>query len=175
LNRVYRLVQNNLAKLADEASDGIRQKTHATIKRVSDDMDRFHFNTAIAAIMELVNALYQAPAVDRPAAEAVVRLLAPMAPHLSEELWHMLGHRELLATHPWPSYDAQVAAKKRVAFPVQVNGKLRGQVEAEPDAAQAAIEEAARALPTVRSYVDGKQLVKVVFVPGRLINFVVRP
>jgi leucyl-tRNA synthetase len=158
--------------LARDAS--VDQKLHATIKKVSEDFERFHFNTAIAAIMELVNAIYAAPERDRAAVEAVVRLLGPMAPHLCEELWQRLGHAELLATHPWPTYDPERAQKRRVPYPVQVNGKLRGQVEAEPDVAEAEVARAARALAPVAAALDGKQLVRIVFVPGRLINFVVR-
>src|SRR5262249_2116842 len=105
---------------------------------------------------------------------AAIRLLAPIAPHITEELWQRLGHKELLATKPWPTFDPEIAAKKRVAYPVQINGKLRGQVEAEPDAAHASVGELARAHDGVRPHLDGKTVAKVIFVPGRLINFVVR-
>jgi leucyl-tRNA synthetase len=183
LNRVYRMVTQTAARPAGDGDEPeLRQKTHATIKKVTEDVggERFHYNTAVAAIMELVNAVYASPSLERPspalreAVEATVLMLSPFAPHLSEELWRHLGHDDLVATHPWPKYDAEVAQKKRIAFPVQVNGKLRGQVEAEPEADQAAVESAARALPSVAAALDGKQLAKVVFVKGRLINFVVR-
>ena len=177
LNRVYRMVEKYVAAgFAPRASDELRQKTHATIKRVSDDIEGFKFNTAIAACMELVNLIYASSDVDREAVEAVVRLLGPMAPHLCEELWQRLGHDEsqMLVTHAWPTYDPQIAARKRVQYPVQVNGKLRGQLEAEPEAAKESIESQARALAAVKPWIDGKEVVKVVFVPGRLINFVVR-
>jgi leucyl-tRNA synthetase len=172
LNRVWRLVTEK-PLVTDET---VRQKMHATIKKVSEDVggERFHFNTAIAAIMELVNAIHAAPARDRAAVESVVVMLAPMAPHIAEELWRRLGHTDLLATHPWPTYDPQLAQKKRINYPVQVNGKLRGQVEAEPDATQATIEPAAREQEGVKPFLDGKTVVKIVFVPGRLINFVVK-
>jgi leucyl-tRNA synthetase len=185
LNRVWRMVVQLVgrARGGEAAGDAeVRQKTHQTIRKVTEDIggERFHFNTAIAAIMELVNAVYAAPglatrspAVDE-AAEATVRLLAPVAPHVCEELWQRLGHAELLVTHPWPTFDPEIAAKKRVPYPVQVNGKLRGQVEAEPEAAQAAIEAAAHELPTIKAALDGKTIVKVIYVPGRLINFVAR-
>ncbi|HEX8954146.1 MAG TPA: leucine--tRNA ligase [Polyangia bacterium] len=177
LNRVYRLVEKYAAAgFADKPAAELAQKTHATIKRVSEDVESFKFNTAIAAIMELVNAIYSATVVDRHAVETVVRLLAPLAPHLGEELWQRLGHgeAEMLVTHPWPTWDEATAAKKRIAYPVQVNGKLRGQLEAEPEAAREAVESQARALDSVKPWIDGKEVVKVVFVPGRLINFVVR-
>jgi leucyl-tRNA synthetase len=163
--------------------DELRQKTHATIKKVSDDIggERFQFNTAIAAVMELTNAIYAHPsykstptAAVREAVEAALQILHPMAPHLTEEAWQRLGHRTVLACSPWPKYDADVAQKKRVTYAVQVMGKLRGQVEAEPDADQATVEPLARAHEGVRPYLEGKQTAKVVFVRGRLINFVVR-
>jgi leucyl-tRNA synthetase len=184
LNRVYRAVAQLLAKPAGSAEEPeLRQKTHQTIKKVTDDVggERFHFNTAIAAIMELVNAVYASPSFAsspspsvREALEATVRLLSPFAPHLAEELWKRLGNTGLLVTQPWPTFDPAIAAKKRINYPVQVNGKLRGQVEAEPDAAQPAVESLARADAGVRAHLDGKTVVKVVFVPGRLINFVVK-
>jgi len=163
--------------------DELRQKTHATIKKVSDDIggERFQFNTAIAAVMELTNAIYAHPgyktaptAAVREAVEAAVQILHPMAPHLTEEAWRTLGHTTMLASSPWPSHDAAIAQKKRVSYAVQVMGKLRGQVEAEPDADQAAVEALARAHAGVKAYVDGKDVAKVVFVRGRLINFVVK-
>jgi leucyl-tRNA synthetase len=190
LARVYRLVAQVLSKrpadadAAERESDSaLRQKQHQTIQKVTHDLggERFHFNTAIAAIMELVNALYAAPSLaERPSAavraatEVVVLLLSPMAPHLCEELWRRLGHAGSLVAHPWPSFDPEIAQRRRVPYPVQVNGKLRGQIEAEPDAAREGVEAAARALAGVAAHLDGKQLIKVVFVPGRLINFVVR-
>ncbi len=169
LGRVWRLVNDKpLAK-----NDNVRQKMHATIKKVTEDFDRFHFNTAIAAIMELVNAITAEEVRDREAVEAVVRLLSPMAPHICEELWQKLGHDEMLVRKPWLTFDAQLAQKKIMNYPVQVNGKLRGQVEAEPEAEQATVESLARALPSLTPHLEGKSVKKVVFVKGRLINFVV--
>jgi leucyl-tRNA synthetase len=172
LGRVWRLATEK--PLGTDES--VRQKMHATIKKVTEDIggERFHFNTAIAAMMELVNAISAAPVRDRAAVEALVLMLSPMAPHLCEELWQRLGHTDLLASHAWPEFDPALAAKKIVNYPVQVNGKLRGQVEAEPEAPQATVEAAARALENVQQHLEGKQVAKVVFVPGRLINFVVR-
>jgi leucyl-tRNA synthetase len=195
LGRIYRLVDQILAKpQGPEREDDLplRQKTHETMKRVTEDIggergggasssERFHFNTAIAATMELVNAIYAAPSREttpspavREAVEATLRLLAPMAPHICEELWSRLGHSNLLATSSWPIFDPAMAQKRVLSYPVQVNGKLRGQVEASPEAVREEIEELARALPSARPYLEGKETVKVVFVPGRLINFVVR-
>jgi leucyl-tRNA synthetase len=132
--------------------------------------------------MELVNAIYAHPAYKsaapneavRAAVEAAVRVLHPMAPHLTEEAWSLLGHDSLLARTPWPDFDPALVQLKRVIYAVQVLGKLRGQVEADADAEQAVVEALARENSAVRAHLDGKETVKVVFVRGRLINFVVR-
>jgi leucyl-tRNA synthetase len=194
LNRVWRLVGEVTKHERPATTDGseeLRQKTHATIKKVTEDIGagsdgagpRFQFNTAIASIMELSNLTQTelAAAQGAPpsgavweAAEALVQLLGPFAPHLAEELWAKLGHASLLASSPWPRYDAEVAIKRRVQFAVQVNGKLRGQVQAEPEADEARIRALAEELPTVQTFLAGKQIVKTVFVPGRLFSFVVK-
>jgi leucyl-tRNA synthetase len=190
LNRVWRLVHEVLKHERPAGVDGeaeLRQKTHATIKKITDDVgvgaaSRFQFNTAIAATMELLNATLAAPSLQKgapsgavwEAVEALVRLLAPFAPHIADELWERLGHREMATTLPWPTFDPAVAAKKRVVYAVQVNGKLRGQVESEPEANEATVRAIAEAEPGVQQYLAGKTIAKVVFVPGRLISFVVK-
>jgi len=163
----------------------LRRKTHRTIKRVSDGMEgELKFNTSIAALMELVNELYQLePATDadraavREALLALATLLAPFAPHVAEELWHeVLGpaSRELLlAESPWPSFDPALVAADTVTIAVQVNGKLRGEVVTSASAGEAEVRALAEAEDRVRAHLAGKPIRKVVFVPKRLINFVV--
>jgi leucyl-tRNA synthetase len=151
--------------------------THRAIKRVDDDLDRYKPNTAIAAMMELVNALAEGQgsaggAELRESYESLLRLLHPMAPHVSEELWRLVGHDESLLRSGWPSYDPDLLARQEVTLAVQVNGKLRATIQAEPglgaDAARAAATEA------VARWLEGKETVKVVHVPDRLVSFVVR-
>ncbi|WP_242336941.1 MULTISPECIES: leucine--tRNA ligase [Anaeromyxobacter] len=163
----------------------LRRKTHRTIKRVTDGLQGdLKFNTSIAALMELVNALYALePGADperaavREALLAVATLLAPFAPHAAEELWHeVLGpsvREELLAEHPWPTFDPALVAADVVTIAVQVNGKLRGEVQAPVAAAEAEVRALAEGEERVRAHLDGKTIRKVVFVPKRLINFVV--
>ena len=186
LQRLWRLavaLADNAAGPANDADGDLLQKTHATIKKVTEDIagERFQFNTAIAAVMELTNAVYAhptyktspSPAV-RIAIEAALQILHPIAPHLTEAAWERIGKTTLLATSPWPTFDPQLAQKKRASYAVQVMGKLRGQVESDPDADQATIEALARGLDTVNAHIAGKELAKVVFVKGRLINFVTK-
>jgi leucyl-tRNA synthetase len=194
LGRVYRFVvrhgyvdHGNTRQSADltPAARAIQRKLHQTIKRVSDDFQgRWHFNTCIAAIMELVNALYGAEeaiaqgAVPTPFLAEVQRtlvlLLAPFAPYLAHELWEMLGEQGSLLRAPWPKYDAKLAKEEEIEIPVQVNGKLRGRVVMPADAAEAFVLERALADEKVRAAIAGKQIVKKIYVPGKMVNIVVK-
>jgi leucyl-tRNA synthetase len=166
----------------------IQRKLHQTIKRVSDDFKgRWHFNTSIAAIMELVNELY---AVEERAAHSpaevvpaqlwfevqrdLVILLAPFAPHLASELWEMLGEKGSLLRTPWPKYDPALAKEDEIAIPVQVNGKLRGLILVPADSSESVIRESALSAEKIKTAIAGKQIVKVIVVPGKLVNIVVR-
>jgi leucyl-tRNA synthetase len=167
----------------------VQRKLHQTIRRVSDDFQgRWHFNTSIAAIMELVNELYLAEeraghaasreAVFPPALLAnvqrnLVLLLAPFAPYLAHELWEMLGEKGSLLRAPWPKYDPELAKEEEIEIPVQVNGKLRSRVTVPAEAGEDLIRERALADEKVKSAIAGKQIVKVIIVPGKLVNVVV--
>jgi leucyl-tRNA synthetase len=168
----------------------VQRKLHQTIKRVSDDFQgRWHFNTSIAAIMELVNELYAveervarapSPAELVPAQlmsevqRSLVLLLAPFAPHLAHELWEMLGGKGSLLRAPWPKYDPALAKEEEIEIPVQINGKLRGLIVVPVDSSKEVIHERALSDEKIKSAIAGKQVVKVIVVPGRLANVVVR-
>src|SRR6266511_91066 len=163
----------------------LRRRTHRTIQRVTEGFEKeLKFNTGIAALMELVNALYQLEprttperAAVREALVALATLLAPFAPHVAEELWHeVLGpavRDRLLADEPWPAFDPALVVADTVTIAVQVNGKLRGEVQAPAAAAEADVRALAEAEERVKAHLEGKTVRKVVFVPKRLINFVV--
>ena len=189
LNRVWRLVYDNLALI--EAAGGVdagalspaardlRRTVHRTIKKVTEDIDgSFHFNTAIAAVMELVNALYAFPdkaasaPVLREAIETVVRLLSPFVPHICEELWQALGYTDSLETCSWPVWEEDALVAETLLIVVQVNGKVRGKVTVPADADQAAVEKAALADVNVARFLEGKTVRKVIVIPGRLVNVV---
>ncbi|MCC7243071.1 MAG: leucine--tRNA ligase [Acidobacteria bacterium] len=161
----------------------IRRKTHDTIRRVTQDIDvRKQLNTAVSAMMELVNDLYlftdkgtrtpQASLVAREAVESLVLMLSPCAPHTADELGERYGPQGGLAAATWPVYDPEVARAEEVVIPVQVNGKLRGRITAPPDASDAELETLALAEPGVRGHVDGKTVKKVVVAKGRLVSIV---
>jgi len=168
-------------KLGAEAKT-LRRAVHKTIRKVTEDIeDRFHFNTAIAAVMELVNAIQAfnqkgAPenvAVVREAVESVVRLLAPFVPHFAEELWSELGHTGGLEKSGWPGYDADATVDEELTVVIQVNGKLRSKLMVAPDVREEAVKSAALADDKVQPFLEGKSVKKVVYVPGKLVNIVV--
>ncbi|HKL24974.1 MAG TPA: leucine--tRNA ligase [Desulfuromonadales bacterium] len=190
LNRVWRLIYEHHelvvgAALPEESSlqgpaRDLRQQVHKTIKKVTEDIDgRFHFNTAIAAVMELVNAISafpgktEHPEVLKEAFETVVRLLNPFVPHVAEELWQHLGHDQGVDTPGWPAWDEKALETETLLMVVQVNGKVRGKVVVPAEADRHVIEQAALEDSNVRRYVEGKQVRKVIVVPGRLVNVVV--
>ncbi len=188
LGRVWRAVFDNLELIAaaeipsqaEGSAAELRRKTHQTIKKVTEDVDgRFHFNTAIAAVMELVNAIYafkdgaEQPGVLREALEAVVRLLNPFVPHVSEELWQVLGHQQSVEAAGWPIYDEAALVADEITLVVQVNGKVRGKINVPLAADKAEVEAAAQAEPNVQRFLESKQVRKIIVVPKRLINIVV--
>jgi leucyl-tRNA synthetase len=197
LGKVYRFVTRNagsaknasvemlLATPLSPQARQIQRKLHQTIKRVSDDFQgRWHFNTCISAIMELVNVLYDMedaiaqnaipPQFMAEVQRSLVLLLAPFAPYLAHELWEMLGEKGNLLKTPWPKYDAALAKEEELVIPVQVNGKLRGRVTVAADAPEDFVVERALADEKVQSAIAGKQIVNKIFVPGKLVNIVVR-
>ena len=183
----------------DEAERGLRRKTHDTIRRVSEDLDpRVHLNTAVSALMELVNDLYAfcerarigpfaadaaapaagagpaALAVVREAIEALVLMLSPFTPHLCEELWEALGHAAGVEAAGWPEYDSDVARAETIVLPVQVNGKVRARLTVPVDTAEDELRHLALAQPQVQAHTGGKTVARVVVVPGRLVSIVAK-
>jgi leucyl-tRNA synthetase len=144
-----------------------------TVAAVTDDVEALRFNTAISRLMEFTNAFTGNEVRPRSAMKTFTLLLAPLAPHLAEELWQALGHDQTLAYEPWPTYDPALLVEETVEVPVQINGKLRGRVVVPAGTNAAALEAAARADERIAALLDGKTVKKVVAVPGKLINFVV--
>jgi leucyl-tRNA synthetase len=193
LNRVWKLVFE-LAPLISNAgplkstrsmsgdAGKLRRAIHKTIKKVTEDVEeRFHFNTAIAAIMELVNSISSFEAKKNPscapvlkeAVESVVLLLAPFVPHIAEELWEGLGHGGGIESASWPMYDAEAVVEDELTIVVQVNGKLRGKVTVAAVATEEQVRAAALADEKVLAHLEGKTVRKIVHVPGKLLNIVV--
>jgi leucyl-tRNA synthetase len=199
LGKVYRFVVRNAANTRDAPAESlsaaslssaerqIQRKLQQTIKRVGDDFQgRWHFNTCISAIMELVNALHAHEESAAPQSKStslallaevqrtLILLLAPFAPYLAHELWEMIGEKGSLLKAAWPKYDAALAKEEELEIPVQVNGKLRGLIVVPADAAESVVIERALADEKVKSAITGKQIVKTIYVPGKLVNIVVK-
>lgn len=183
LQRVWRLVNGWAERLGEtgppQGSSELRRWTHRTIQRVSDELaGRLHLNTAISALMEFVNQLQEVreadPAHLREALEALVRLLHPFAPHITEELWHRLGHVDSVLRAGWPQADPELLRERTVTVVVQVNGKVRGRLEVPAGTGAERLQQLALAEERVRRWVEGKRVVKVICVPDRLLNLVVR-
>jgi leucyl-tRNA synthetase len=193
LSRLWRLVeelQDVLAPMtpashgapASEAAKSLRFKEHDTIRRATRDIENeFQFNTVIAAIMELVNELYQVkdelketdPAALSSAIATAVTLLSPVAPHICEELWAALGHTAHLTAQPWPTFDEAALVLDQVTMVVQVNGKVRGKFEAPNNAPKDEVEKLAMDLENVQKFMEGKTVRKVIVIPNKLVNIVV--
>lgn len=195
LNRVWRLVgqfadaaQSSFEKNApafkdlDSASKEMRRQTHQTIQKVTTDIGtRFMFNTAVSSIMELVNALYlykeqsaAKPEVEREALESILILLAPFAPHITEELWAGLGKTESIHKQSWPEVDQAALVQDEVTIVLQVNGKLRDRIKVPAELSAEGLEQLVRDLPKLQEWTQGKTIVKVITVPGKLVNVVVK-
>ena len=158
----------------------LRRRTHKGIEAVTADIERFHFNGAVARLYELINALAGFKAKDegdrwaaREAAEVFTRLVGPMTPHLAEELWQTLGHADLLADTPWPEADPALTIDEEVTVAVQVNGKLRATIALPRDAEKQQAEDAALAEPAVQRALEARSPRKVIVVPNRVVNVVV--
>jgi leucyl-tRNA synthetase len=189
INRLWRLVEDAAAAsaqgpepVATDPARGLqlRREMHRAIARVTDDLDKFGFNRAVARIRELTNAIADFPGTDaaglalrREALAAVITLIAPMTPHLAEELWQRLGHAGLVADEPWPAADPAMLVEERVTLGVQVNGKLRGTLELARDAQDEDVRAAALALPKVASAIAGRPPRSVIVVPNRIVNVVI--
>jgi len=195
LSRAHRLVQeygghyhprwrdadrrNAVASSADRA---LARKTHQTIRKVTEDIEALQFNTAVAALMELMNELWKyaptipqgvASAVFSEAVDMVVLLLAPMAPHLADELWERLGHDGFTALQPWPEYDSDIAKDEEITVVLQVNGKLRDRLSVSPGTPKEDLQAQAMASEKIQPYLEGKSVRQIIVVPDRLVNIVV--
>jgi leucyl-tRNA synthetase len=165
----------------------LRRKTHQTIAKITSDFEQLHLNTSVAALMELFNQIVDLNAdpataseedvfAMREALESLVIMLAPFAPHVAEELWEGLGHRTGLLSERarWPIADPELARREELEIPIQVNGKLRSKVIAAPDVSEEDLRASALADERVRALIDGHEVVKVIVVPRRLVNIVIR-
>ena len=187
LNRVWRLVTDFRGQLPTSSQPQIslnpkekdlRRAVHTAIQAVTEDLDgEYQFNTAISELMKLSNALADAGCKDSPVyaegIEMLLLLLAPFSPHIADELWHLSGHTDSVHTQSWPKFDPEALAADEITLVIQINGKTRGTVQVPAQADKQALEQYARESDVAQRYLEGKEIKKVIVVPGKLVNFVV--
>lgn len=159
----------------DQVSDELNKLLHKTVKKVTADIEDMKFNTAISAMMILVNHMAKEKSFDQKFLEAVITILNPFAPHITEEIWSELGHKELLAKAAWPLWDEDLTIDDTISIGVQVNGKLRATIEVSVDAVQDDVLQLAKAQENVQTHIADKTVVKEIYVPGKIVNIVVKP
>ncbi len=179
LKRFQKLICDEHGNLQDRigstpSSDTFKKFLHKSIKKVTEDTENLQFNTAISAMMELVNTAYKEPAISNADAEAMTLMLAPYAPHLAEEVWEKLGHKSTLAYVSWPKFDSSLVTEDTVTLSIQVNGKLRGTLVVDKSAAKTDIIALAKKCEGVEKHLEDKEIVKEIFVPGKIVSFVVK-
>ena len=183
MNRLWDLFQRDHSDLPNAVNDtdanDTRRKLHQTIEKVHNDLDRFKFNTSIAALMEFTNHLSQAwnnNSVDadlwRECTEKFLLMLAPFAPHIAEELWERNGHPYSVHNHAFPKWDPALTAEETITLVVQVNGRLRDRLQTPASITEEEVREMALASPRVQAHTQGKKIQKLIYVPNRLINIV---
>ncbi|MEK3901527.1 MULTISPECIES: leucine--tRNA ligase [unclassified Paenibacillus] len=178
LSRVWRLFVNEDGSLSAKiteggGTDGFKRTWHKTLKKVTEDFELLRFNTAISQLMIFINDAYKQESLSKEAAEHFVQMLSPLAPHIAEELWELLGHEGSISYVAWPSYDEALTVDAEVEIVVQVNGKIVQRALIPADMGQQEMQDHALALPNVKAAVEGKTVRKIIAVPGKLVNIVV--
>lgn len=172
LDKVWRLGQSTINNQQSTGTKNIESLLHRTIKKVTEDIEEFKFNTAISSLMILVNALEKEPEIQKSRFEILLVLLSPFAPHIAEELWSQMGEKKSIFLAPWPKYDKKKIVAETVKVAVQVNGKVRTVLEVAAGASEADVKEQALADQNVQTYMAGKSLRKFIYIPGKIVSIV---
>ena len=172
LDRVYRLYEDE--KIQDIENKNLEKVYHQTVKKVTEDYETLNFNTAISQMMIFINEVYKEEVFPRDYAENFIKLLNPIAPYMTEEIWNMLGHTDTIAYEAWPTYDASKLVEDTFEMVVQVNGKVRGKIEVHTETTKEDMERLAFEIENVKVHTEGKEVVKVVTIPKKLVNIVVK-
>ena len=173
LDRVYRLFIES-GKLTDQNDGKLDYAYHSTVKKVTNDFETLNFNTAISQMMIFINECYKTESVYKEYAENFVKMLSCIAPHVCEEMWQLMGHDQTLAYELWPTYDEEKTVNNVVEMGVQVNGKLRAKISVDKNESKEKIQEIALSQDNVKVHTDGKNIVKIIVVPGKIVNIVVK-
>lgn len=172
VQRIWRLFSGKLNKKVVQEQK-VTAKLHATIKKVTADIERLHFNTALSALMELLNLLEKQDSVSHEVAEIFAKLLAPLAPHLAEELWELAGGKGFVIDQKWPTYDEAQLLTDTLTIAVQINGKVRAEFTVPTDISESDVIAQAKQDSNVQKYLEGKEIRKEIYVKGKLVSIVV--
>lgn len=173
LDRVYRIFEEN--KVVEEKVEALEKIYHQTVKKVTNDYETLNFNTAISQMMIFINAVYKEDKISKEYAEGFIQLLNPICPHITEEIWNtFLGHHTLVADSTWPIYDEEKTMEDTYEMIVQVNGKVRGKIEVSVSTSKEEMEKLAKEIPNVKVHLEGKNILKIITVPKKLVNIVIQ-
>ena len=173
LDRVYRAIIED-GKVKDEENPNLDAPYNKMVKKITSDYENLSFNTAVSEMMIFINAVYKEDVLPRKYAEGFVKVLNPIAPHITEEMWQQLGHDNTIAYEPWPEYDESKLVEDTYEMVVQVNGKVRGKITVSTDSTDDEMKKLAKEIDNVKSFIDGKEIVKEIVVPKKLVNIVVK-
>jgi leucyl-tRNA synthetase len=174
LDRVFRLFVDKKDLIKTTNNKELEYDYNLFVKESTDYIESLKFNLTVSSMMVFINKCYQAKELYKPYLEGFIKIFSTMAPHLGEELWEMMGYKKTLTFEKWPTSDETKIVKDEITLIVQVNGKVRGKVEAKKDITKAAAIKLAKDIENVKTNLEGKQILKEIFVPGKLISFVVK-
>ena len=173
IERIYRLYTET-SKIKDENNSNLEKVYNQTVKKVTNDYENLNINTAISQMMIFINAVYKEDVYPIEYAKNFLKLINPIIPHITEELWNLLGEKDTIAYSKWPTYDESKIKDETYEMVVQINGKVRGKIEVDSNLTNDEMVEIAKTIPNVKNNLDGKEIVKVITVPKKLVNIVVR-
>ena len=176
LEKVWRIgqkIKNSEVKIEKKDDAKLQATIHKTIKKVGEDIESMRFNTAVSALMICANEMDAELDVPEEVFELYIKIIAPFAPHIAEELWSMFGHKDLVSLAKWPEFDEAKILTEKIKIVIQVNGKVRGELEVSSDISEKEVVSMAKSLPSIVQWISGKEVKKTIYVKGRLINFVV--
>jgi len=172
IDRIYRIFEDN--KITEKENKNLEKIYHQTVKKVTEDYETLNFNTAISQMMIFINAVYKENELPKEYAIGFVKLISPICPHLGEELWSMLGHDETIAYEEWPKYDEEKTIENTKKIAVQINGKVRATIEVTDKETTDEIKEKALQEENVKKYLEGKEIIKEIVIPNKIVNFVIK-
>lgn len=172
IDRIYRLFEEN--KVIAKENKNLEKVYHQTIKKVTNDYETLNFNTAISQMMIFINAVYKEGYMPKEYAEGFVKILSPLCPHLGEELWQILGHNNTIAYEKWPTYDEDKTIDNNIEVAIQINGKVRDTVKVNKDISKEELEKEALASEIIKKWISDKEIIKIITIPGRIVNIVIK-